>query len=273
MSKSRGTVITPVDVLEQHGSDAVRYWACSGRPGTDTAVDENQFRVGRRLAIKILNASRFVLGLAGPDDVTPDPVSAPLDQSMLGQLASVVEDATAAFESYDYSRALERTEAFFWSWCDDYLELVKSRAYGALGDAAAASARAALAIALGALLRLFAPFLPFVTEEVWSWWRSGSVHREAWPAPQEFGGALGPGEVLDATAWVLGRVRSAKTERRLSMRAPVTRVTARLPADQVAMVEQAAADLKEAGTIEQLVFEPIDDETEAEVSVILAEDA
>jgi valyl-tRNA synthetase len=273
MSKSRGNVITPVDVLEEHGSDAVRYWACSARSGTDTAVDENQFRVGRRLAIKILNASRFVLGLAGSDDVTPDPVSAPLDQSMLAQLAGVVEDATAALESYEYSRALERTEAFFWSWCDDYVELVKSRAYGALGETGASSARAALALALGALLRLFAPFLPFVTEEVWSWWRPGSVHRAAWPSSQEFGDALGPDQVLDATAWVLGRVRSAKTERRLSMRAPVSRVTARLPAEQVDMVTQAEADLREAGTIARLVFETMDDDREPEVSVILAEDA
>jgi valyl-tRNA synthetase len=236
-------------------------------------VDENQFRVGRRLAIKILNASRFVLGLAGSDDVTPDPVSAPLDQSMLAQLAGVVEDATAGLESYEYSRALERTEAFFWSWCDDYVELVKSRAYGALGEAGASSARAALALALGALLRLFAPFLPFVTEEVWSWWRPGSVHRAAWPSPQEFGDALGPGEVLDATAWVLGRVRSAKTERRLSMRARVTEVTARLPAEQVAMLAHAQDDLKEAGRIERLVLEIMDDDREPEVSVILAEDA
>jgi valyl-tRNA synthetase len=185
----------------------------------------------------------------------------------------VVEDSTAALESYDYSQALERTEAFFWWWCDAYLELVKSRAYGALGEAAAASARAALALALGALLRLFAPFLPFVTEEVWSWWRSGSVHRAAWASPREFGGALGPGEVLDATAWVLGRVRSAKTERRLSMRAPVTQVTARLPAEQIAMVEQAAADLKEAGTIDRLALEPISDQIDPSVNVVLKEDA
>jgi valyl-tRNA synthetase len=272
MSKSRGNVITPVDVLEAHGSDAVRYWACSGRPGTDTAVDENQFRVGRRLAIKILNASRFVLGLAGADDLTPAPVSAPLDQAMLGQLAGVVEDATTAFDQYDYARALERTEAFFWSWCDDYVELVKSRAYGALGEPAALSARAALALALGTLLRLFAPVLPFVTEEVWSWWRPGSVHREPWPSVREFHGALGSAGILDATAWVLSRVRSAKTERRLSMRAPVALVTARLPADQAAMVKQAAADLREAGTVDELRLEPLSGEAEPSVTVILMDD-
>jgi valyl-tRNA synthetase len=272
MSKSRGNVITPIEVLEQHGSDAVRYWACSGRPGTDTAVDENQFKVGRRLAIKILNASRFVLGLAAWDNARADVVSAPLDRAMLRQLADVVEEATTAFESYDYARALERTEAFFWSWCDDYVELVKSRAYGALGESPATSARAALSIALAILLRLFAPFLPFVTEEVWSWWRPGSVHGAAWPAAEEFGEALGSAALLDATAWVLGRIRSAKTDRKLSMRAPVARVRAQLPADQVGMVEQAADDLKEAGTVAELVFEPLADEVEPSVTVVLRED-
>jgi valyl-tRNA synthetase len=192
---------------------------------------------------------------------------------MLAQLAAVVEDATAAFESYDYSRALERTETFFWSWCDDYLELVKSRAYGALGEPAALSARAALALALGTLLRLFAPFLPFATEEVWSWWRAGSVHRAAWPSRREFGDALGSADVLEVTAWVLGRVRSAKTERRRSMRARVAQVTARLPAEQVATVDLAAADLKEAGTIDELVLKPLSDEIDPSVDVVLREDS
>src|SRR4029453_3031271 len=101
--------------------------------------------------------------------------------SMLRSLPDLVEEATGAFEAYDYARALERTERFFWGFCDDYVELVKQRAYGGSGDAGAASARAARAVALGALLKLFAPHLPFVTEEVWSWWREGSVHRSAWP--------------------------------------------------------------------------------------------
>ncbi|MGO9783749.1 MAG: valine--tRNA ligase, partial [Streptosporangiaceae bacterium] len=153
ISKSKGNVVTPLPLLEQHGADALRYWAAGGRPGTDTAVDEGQMKVGRRLAIKVLNASRFALGRIADDDgtVTAPPVgsvTAPIDRARLARLASVVEEATTAFEGYDYARALERTEAFFWFFCDDYLELVKTRAYGEAGDAGTVSARAALATAL-----------------------------------------------------------------------------------------------------------------------------
>ena len=186
MSKSKGNVVTPIHLFEQYGTDAVRYWAISARPGVDTAVSEEQMKVGRRLAIKLLNVTKFVLGIAGaePEDSS---ISDPVDRAMVTRLDGVVAEATAAFEGFDYARALERTEAFFWWFCDDYVELVKGRAYGNRGEDAATSARAALRHALGTLQRLLAPTLPFAAEEAWSWWHDGSIHADPWPAPAQPG--------------------------------------------------------------------------------------
>jgi valyl-tRNA synthetase len=249
---------TPESLLERFGADALRYWATSARPGVDTALDVNQMKIGRRLATKLLNASRLVLGFASA--ATPDGlegVTEPVDRAMLAALAKVVADATAAFEAYDYARALERTEQFFWSFCDDYLELVKARAYGEVpgGD----SARAALTTALSALLRLFAPFLPYVTEEVWSWWRSGSVHRAPWPDLSE---TSDPAPLTVATA-VLGAVRKAKSAAQQSMKAEVALLSVSGPA---AVVEQVKADLTAAGNVREWA---VTDAEELSVTVTL----
>jgi valyl-tRNA synthetase len=255
MSKSKGEVVTPLPLLEKHGADAVRYWAAGGRPGTDTAFDEGQMKVGRRLAIKVLNASRFVLGrIAGDGSAVvlpgPDAVTAPIDRAMLARLADVVDESTAAFEEFDYARSLERTEAFFWSFCDDYLELVKTRAYGDPGEAGPASARGALVLALSALLRLLAPILPFVTEEVWSWWQPGSVHNAPWPERAEFGEVdAGTVLVLDVAAEVLGQVRRAKTTAKRSMRSPVAAVAVADTPERIAALRLAEDDLRDAGGI------------------------
>ncbi|MFI9100238.1 valine--tRNA ligase [Streptomyces fildesensis] len=256
MSKSKGNVVTPADLLVQHGSDAVRYWAASGRPGTDTAFDTGQMKIGRRLAVKILNASKFVRGFGEVPDGTP--VTEPLDRAMLAELAAAVEEVTAAFEDFNYARALERTEHFFWRFCDDYVELVKDRAYGAEGSADGSwdtagthSARAALTTALDTLLRLFAPVLPFVTEEVWSWHAEGSVHRADWPAAAEIRAmaADGDGELLATAAEVIAAVRKAKSEAKVSMRAEVTQAVVSGPRkvlDRYALVD---ADVRAAGRI------------------------
>jgi valyl-tRNA synthetase len=243
----------PLNVLADHGADAVRYWAAGARPGRDSELDRNQFKEGRRLAIKLLNASKFVLSRLGPEG----DVSAPLDTAVLHQLAGVVAEATAAFDDYDYARALERTESFFWSFCDDYLELVKGRAYGGQGDDAAASANRTLTLALSSLLRLFAPFLPYVTDEVWSWWQEGSIHRAAWPAADDLRGPAGAGDdaVLSTAAEVLGQVRRAKTDAKKSMKAGVRRAVVSGPDATVAAARLAEADIKDAGGIEELVYE------------------
>jgi valyl-tRNA synthetase len=262
MSKSKGNVVTPISLLEQYGSDAVRYWAVSARPGVDTAFDEGQMKVGRRLAIKILNASKFALGAIGDEHAgNAGTVTAPLDRALLGALADLVDESTVAFEGYDYARALERSERFFWGFCDDYVELVKQRAYGVAGEPGAASARATLRLALDALLGLFAPHLPFVTEEVWSWYGDGSVHASRWPDTVPLRAAAGAGAdagVYTIAAEVLGAVRKAKSEAQRSMRADVARVVVRDTAERLAALAAAVDDVREAGRIaaETIVADP-----------------
>jgi valyl-tRNA synthetase len=268
MSKSKGNVVTPMALLDEHGSDGVRYWAASGRPGADTTFDTGQMRVGRRLAIKLLNASKFVLAHPEPRGE----VFEPLDRGLLTMVGRLVRDATADLEEYSYTRVLERAESLFWFFCDNYLELVKSRRYGDQGPAAAASANAALLAALSALLRVFAPFLPFVTEEVWSWWRDGSVHAAAWPVPEElFGVAGGEDEAgaraLELGALVLSEIRKKKSEQQRPLKTAVARAIVKMPDADRERVTTVESDLKAAGLIRVLVLESGD---ALDVSVELA---
>lgn len=254
MSKSKGNVVVPTDILNEFGSDAVRWRAAMARPGMDSPFDRAQMKVGRRLAMKLLNASKFILGIAAdtPPRVQP---SEPVDLAMLATLAEVVEYATEAFEAYDYSAALDATERFFWQFCDDYLELVKERAYGTpsgeeeIDEAARDSARAALRDALDVLLRLFAPFLPFVTEEVWSWWRKGSVHHARWPQVSDLAADDGNPALLDDLAAALVGIRGAKSQAKVSMKTEATRATFAGSEDVIARLLAAEDDLRAVGRI------------------------
>ncbi len=263
MSKSKGNAETPEDVVRANGADAVRYWAASGRLGTDAAYDTGQMKVGRRLAIKILNASKFALGFgdaAAGGSVDADLAAAvtnPLDQAMLAALGDVVDKATAGFESWDYTRSLEVTETFFWTFCDDYLELVKDRAYGGQGDEAAASARASLRIALTTVLRLLAPFIPYATEEVWSWVGDGSVHRQPWPVRSELP-AGGDATLLTSLGDALARVRKVKSEAKVGMRAEVRSMTLAGPEAVLDHVRTAEGDLRASGHITRLSYAAAD---------------
>jgi valyl-tRNA synthetase len=255
MSKSKGNVVTPMALLEEHGSDGVRYWAASGRPGNDTAFDPSQMRVGRRLAIKLLNASKFALSNTAAAASPTGAITAAVDRAMVRGLAVLVDEVTRAFEEYDYARALQRTEAFFWRFCDDYLELVKGRRYGEQGAAGAGSANAALEAALSTMLRLFAPFLPFVTEEVWSWWQEGSIHRATWPSGSDLLSLVtdNSDETRDrdqaAYQWatdVLFEVRKQRSEAKQPLKVPITSVSVTAEAGVAGLMPLVEADLRAA---------------------------
>ena len=271
MSKSKGNVVTPIDLFEKYGSDAVRYWAAGARPGIDTAFSEDQMKVGRKLATKLLNVTKFVLGF-GDADETISP-SHDIDAAMLRRLAAVVDECTTAFENYDYARVLERTESFFWWFCDDYVELVKTRAYGEGGSVeGAASARAALRRALSTLQRLFAPILPFATEEVWNWWQSGSIHTTAWPTSAELtAGLSGDADdaFIDAVCGTLALIRRAKTEAKVSQRAVVELAAITATDAGAKAISDGWEDIANAGSVSNWTI-TVADSAEISVAVTLA---
>jgi len=235
----------------------VRYWSAKGGPGTDTAFDAGQMKVGRRLAIKMLNAAKFALMQAEPRG----PISEPLDRGMLSSLSTLVQESTEQFEAYDYARVLDQAERFFWAFCDDYLELVKGRRYGDFTPEGAASANSAMLVAMSTLLRLFAPFLPFVTEEVWSWWRPGSVHKARWPTADEVVAPIGGSdaqavEVFGHARAALGEIRRIKALEKRPVKAVIDRAV--LPRRFESLMP-AAQDVKAAAHIRDLSFDQVDE--------------
>ncbi len=264
MSKSKGNVVTPAAMLTEHGSDAVRYWAASSRLGTDAAFDPQnpkQIKIGRRLAIKVLNAAKFVYSFPAPSvDPVETTVTNPLDLDMLAELRQVVTLATASYEQYDHARALEVAEQFFWTFCDDYLELVKERAY--TGEASSVTA---LRTAIDVLLRLLAPVIPFATEEVWRWTHDGSVHLAAWPEASDLEFAGPTRGVLPAASAALIGIRRAKTDAKASQKTDVLSATLAGPS----IVAEAANDLKAVGRIAELTLITADEV--AVTDIVLAE--
>lgn len=247
MSKSKGNVVTPAGMLDEHGSDAVRYWAASSRLGTDAAFDPQnpkQIKIGRRLAIKVLNAAKFVYSF--PEPAAGATVTHPLDLDMLAELAVVVREATKAYEVYDHARALEVTEQFFWTYCDDYLELVKERAYSGDGSSALA-----LRQAVDVMLRLLAPVIPFATEEVWRWTHDDSIHRAEWPVLE----AGAPRGLLTAVSAALIGIRRAKTDAKASQKTEVLSATLAGPA----LIADAVDDLRAVGRIGELTLVEADE--------------
>ena len=253
MSKSKGNTVVPTEIIDQFGADAVRWRAAMARPGMDSPFDKAQMKVGRRLAMKILNASKFVLGFGEGGQVCD--ITNPADLSMLAGLRQLIAEATEAFDKFNYTAALEVCEQFFWTFCDDYLELIKERAYDSEGadNAGALSARTALRLALDVMLRLFAPFLPFVTEEVWSWWKDGSVHTSSWPTADEVP-ATGDVDLMSDVSAALVELRGVKSTHKVPMRTPILSARISAPASVIANLKAVESDLTKVSKTESLTF-------------------
>ncbi|MDX9971441.1 MAG: valine--tRNA ligase [FCB group bacterium] len=264
MSKSQGNVVTPEPLIDQFGADGVRYWAARARLGVDTAYDELVFKVGKRLCTKLFNASKFVIGrLEGvdPATLTVDKVTHETDRAVVAQLRPLLERAKEAFEGFDYAQALQLTEEFFWgTFCDNYLELAKNRTYEEGLTEGRLSACATLRLLHRAMVRLLAPYLPYLTEEVWSWAYSEdagmreSVHCSPWPTVSEFDAIPAPVSegTYDAAVAVIEAVRKAKAEKNLSMKAPVKLATVTAAAGTLGALTAACDDIRQMLNIETI---------------------
>ena len=271
MSKSKGNVVVPDKPIKQFGADAVRYWAAAARLGLDATYDEGQMKIGRRLAIKLLNATKFALAIGREDENhhvgapataswNPADVTEPLDRAAMAKMALVVCEATESLNNYEHSKALEVIENYFWQFCDDYIELVKNRAYGTAdatgrvpSEKAVKSARTALGLGLDAFARLLAPYLPYATEEVWSWMHEGegSVHHAAWPKAETYdaaAAAVSP-ELLTHAGEALAALRGIKSKAKVSMKTPILSVQLGVSDEARKSIESALDDIAEAGRV------------------------
>ncbi len=232
MSKSKGNVMTPETLLNEHSSDVFRYWASRGRLGVDSSFDDTPFKIGRKLVIKLFNASKFVYGqLDAVEDIenmdlSLDNICTECDRAWIAILRATIEEATQSFENYDYTAALQRIEDTFWNFCDNYLEIVKETAYSGGHTPESRSALVGLNWSLKTFLRLFAPFMPFVTEEIWSWRYSGesaSIHTAPWPSSKEIAMVQAPENKKSFTAAVevISLINGFKTTSQVSLRTPV----------------------------------------------------
>jgi valyl-tRNA synthetase len=251
MSKSKGNVVLPTAILDEFGSDAVRYWSASARLGVDTAFDQNVLREGRRLVLKILNASRLVKGYKGEGG----PPTHPMDRALIARLRAVVEEATARWDAWEHAAALAATESWFWSdFTDNYLELSKERAYA--GDA---SALGTLRLALDVALRLFAPIIVYATEDVWN--SDGdapsSIHKAPWPDASRLEGE--DDGCFDAAVAVLTQIRKAKSDASVSIKFPVARLEVRASSSDLGILERVLEDVLVTGSVEK--HELVADET------------
>ena len=291
MSKSKGNVVTPSEIIDQYSADGVRYWAARARLGTDTAYDLGVFKIGQKLVIKLLNASRFVLGhfdriQLDPKTISVNDISEELDVALVAKLRTVIETATAAFEKFDYAAALQAAEEAFWDYCDNYLELVKKRSYLAEDSAARRSAFATLGWSLRTFLRLFAPHIPYVTEELWSSsfaasGRDSSIHTTAWPSVLEVASVRSPKniEIWSVLSEAVGVVRGTKTSAQKSQKWPLASLRIEAPDELAAALRTVASDLADISNVAPANFtitapaSPLEPNQKCRVTAVLGDKA
>ncbi len=285
MSKSKGNVITPETLFDEYSPDAIRYWTAKARLGADTAIEEAVFKMGGKLCTKIFNASKFVLmqferiGLNIKDYNLSD-VNCELDRALIANLQSVITESSKSLENFEYTTALKLIEDAFWDFCDNYLELVKVRSYQDEDNAERKSAMAALAWSLKTFLKLFAPYVPYVTEEVWQEsFKDAShpaIHKSSWPTVDEANTVLKPSYAMAYTSAteVISKVRGVKTASQKSLKWEIAELNISCSIEAKQALESVINDLRQAANVKDqgLIFSPSSNQAgNLEITVILSE--
>jgi len=225
MSKSKGNVINPKKVIEEYGSDALRFWASSSKLGSDLNYQEKDLIAGKKFVNKILNATRFAFMNMTDYDSKKRPEKLELiDEIFLKRLNELVKDCTNSFEKYEYSKSKSRAEQFFWNdFCDNYLEIVKKRVYQGEGDKKL-SAQYTLYQTLLTLIKIFAPITPFITEEIYqehfkNFEKDKSIHISSWPGYKE---EKYEDSIFETFTELLSKIRQEKSNNKKAMNSEIT---------------------------------------------------
>ncbi|HTZ41649.1 MAG TPA: valine--tRNA ligase [Candidatus Omnitrophota bacterium] len=225
MSKSKGNIINPQDVMGKYGSDAIRYWAASAKLGMDFDYQEKEVITGKKFITKLLNASNFIF--MNLRDYKPKKTELlETDRIFLGKLNELMENSTKSFENYEYYKARFELDNFFWKiFCDNYLEIVKKRIYNG-SEKERESACFALYTILLSLLKMFAPITPFITEEIYQNYfkkneKEKSIHVSQWPEKLEIISKKDDEKRLNLLLGIISQVRQEKTKANKPMNAEI----------------------------------------------------
>jgi len=257
MSKSKGNTIDPQSVLEEYGADAMRFWAAGPKLGEDLNYQEKDLITGKKTITKLWNASKFVfMNLKDYKHNKPKSLQL-IDKLFLEELNKLVESSTNSFEKYEYSKAKSETEKFFWNlFTGDYLETVKKRVYQGTGDKKL-SAQYTLHQSLLTILKLIAPIMPFVTEEIYQTYykkteKTSSIHLTQWPEAKP---STKQSNIFHTFQNILSKIRQEKSNAKKPMNSEIILTLPKQEKDKIRDLLEDLKDVTNANEIKEGKFE------------------
>lgn len=267
ISKSKGnSKVEPFDLINIYGADVIRYWAGTGRLGTDIVYNDETLQRGKKLINKIWNVSKFIeMHLQDYEDKYFDDFEF-IDKWIIGKFIEMESQYIKYLDEYEVGLALNILEKFFWNFCDNYIEIVKHRLYRPeeFGDKARYSGQKTIYIILYKLLQNFSVFFPFITEEIYQeiYHKEISIHKTIikkldYNYEKEI-------EVGDKIIEIISLVRGEKTNNNVSLKTRVTNLTIKMDKELKEKINMALKDFKATLNIENIIIKSTDKDYEIE---------